>query len=183
MMIVYVDVLQDYNDHISELANKLVSIMDGVFDLSLSKVSVVSLTSTKRPNLLGNHILCRRFELYVHTHVHACTRQPDLYAFCTCTVLVHTEPTIPRTRELACSTHARCLQWEVKAPMPSLCFRSICKQISKLHDAICDLLPQHQVIVSAFSACFAVFVFRILLPLNSAIEVYVSGYIFVTYIA
>ena len=107
-MIVYVDVLQDYNDHISELANKLVSIMDGVFDLSLSKVSVVSLTSTKRPNLLGNHILCRRFELYVHTHVHACTRQPDLYAFCTCTVLVHSEPTIPRTRELACSMLGVC---------------------------------------------------------------------------
>ena len=29
---------QDYNDHINELANKLVSIMDSMFDISLSKV-------------------------------------------------------------------------------------------------------------------------------------------------
>ena len=62
-MIVYVvDVLQDYNDHISELANKLVSIMDGVFDLSLSKVSVVSLTSTKRPNLLQKPCIVQTFQ-------------------------------------------------------------------------------------------------------------------------
>ena len=32
--------------------------------------------------------------------------------------------------------------------MPSLCFRNVCKQISKLHEAISGLLPQQQVIVS-----------------------------------
>ena len=36
-------------------------------------------------------------------------------------------------------------QWEVKAPMPSTCFRSICKQISKLHEAIIDILPEDQI--------------------------------------
>ena len=40
------------------------------------------------------------------------------------------------------------LQWEVKAPMPSVCFRSICKQMAKLHEAITELLPQCQIKVS-----------------------------------
>lgn len=39
-------------------------------------------------------------------------------------------------------------QWEVKAPMPSMCFRSICKQISKMHEAVLDILPADQVKVS-----------------------------------
>ena len=40
------------------------------------------------------------------------------------------------------------LQWEVKAPMPSACFRNICKQFAKLHEAITDLLPTDQISVS-----------------------------------
>ena len=40
------------------------------------------------------------------------------------------------------------LQWEVKAPMPSVCFRNICKQMAKLHEAITELLPQCQIKVS-----------------------------------
>ncbi|XP_052766804.1 vacuolar protein sorting-associated protein 54-like [Mya arenaria] len=36
-------------------------------------------------------------------------------------------------------------RWEVKAPMPSSCFRAICKQMAKLHEAIVDILPQERV--------------------------------------
>lgn len=36
-------------------------------------------------------------------------------------------------------------QWEVKAPMPSQCFRAICKQISKMHEAVIDILPLNQI--------------------------------------
>nr|XP_054758347.1 vacuolar protein sorting-associated protein 54-like [Lytechinus pictus] len=36
-------------------------------------------------------------------------------------------------------------QWEVKAPVPSSCFREICKRIKKLYEAIADLLPSEQV--------------------------------------
>ncbi|XP_052275668.1 vacuolar protein sorting-associated protein 54-like isoform X1 [Dreissena polymorpha] len=36
-------------------------------------------------------------------------------------------------------------RWEVKAPMPSSCFRAICKQMAKLHEAIIDILPQDQI--------------------------------------
>ncbi|WAR19535.1 VPS54-like protein [Mya arenaria] len=36
-------------------------------------------------------------------------------------------------------------KWEVKAPMPSSCFRAICKQMAKLHEAIVDILPQERV--------------------------------------
>ncbi|XP_061736689.1 vacuolar protein sorting-associated protein 54 isoform X5 [Nerophis ophidion] len=35
-------------------------------------------------------------------------------------------------------------KYEVKAPMPSSCFRNICKQTSKMHEAINDLLPEEQ---------------------------------------
>ncbi|XP_076845410.1 vacuolar protein sorting-associated protein 54 [Brachyhypopomus gauderio] len=35
-------------------------------------------------------------------------------------------------------------KYEVKAPMPSLCFRNVCKQMSKMHEAIHDLLPEEQ---------------------------------------
>lgn len=36
-------------------------------------------------------------------------------------------------------------RWQVKAPMPSREFRTICRQMSKLHDMIADLLPEKQV--------------------------------------
>ena len=42
-------------------------------------------------------------------------------------------------------------QWEVKAPVPSVCFRSLCRQLHKLHEAIVDLLPVSQVLVSSVS--------------------------------
>ncbi|XP_071485791.1 vacuolar protein sorting-associated protein 54-like [Diadema antillarum] len=35
--------------------------------------------------------------------------------------------------------------WEVKAPVPSSCFREICKRIRKLYEAIADLLPPEQI--------------------------------------
>lgn len=37
-----------------------------------------------------------------------------------------------------------CPQYEVKAPMPSACFRNICKQMAKMHEAIYELLPEEQ---------------------------------------
>uniref|UniRef100_A0A3Q3XL76 Vacuolar protein sorting-associated protein 54 n=1 Tax=Mola mola TaxID=94237 RepID=A0A3Q3XL76_MOLML len=33
---------------------------------------------------------------------------------------------------------------ELKAPMPSSCFRNVCKQMAKMHEAICELLPEEQ---------------------------------------
>lgn len=39
-------------------------------------------------------------------------------------------------------------QYEVKAPMPSACFRNVCKQMAKMHEAICELLPEEQTQVS-----------------------------------
>ncbi|KAJ7409756.1 Vacuolar protein sorting-associated protein 54 [Willisornis vidua] len=35
-------------------------------------------------------------------------------------------------------------EYEVKAPVPSACFRNICKQMAKMHEAIYDLLPEEQ---------------------------------------
>lgn len=35
-------------------------------------------------------------------------------------------------------------KYEVKAPVPSPCFRNICKQMTKMHEAIFDLLPEEQ---------------------------------------
>lgn len=35
-------------------------------------------------------------------------------------------------------------KYEVKAPMPSACFRNVCKQMAKMHEAIYDLLPEEQ---------------------------------------
>uniref|UniRef100_A0A1A7Y6A8 Vacuolar protein sorting-associated protein 54 n=1 Tax=Iconisemion striatum TaxID=60296 RepID=A0A1A7Y6A8_9TELE len=35
-------------------------------------------------------------------------------------------------------------KYEVKAPMPSACFRNVCKQISKMHEAIFELIPEEQ---------------------------------------
>ncbi|XP_041352361.1 vacuolar protein sorting-associated protein 54-like [Gigantopelta aegis] len=65
-------IVKDYNNHIEEISNKLVSIMDNMMEPLLSK-------------------------------------------------------------------------YEVKAPVPSVCFRSICKQIAKLHEALIDVLPSNQV--------------------------------------
>ncbi|XP_045182088.2 vacuolar protein sorting-associated protein 54-like [Mercenaria mercenaria] len=65
-------ILKDYQDHIDEISNKLVTIMESMVDSQLSR-------------------------------------------------------------------------WEVKAPMPSSCFRAICKQMAKMHEAIIDILPQEQV--------------------------------------
>ncbi|KAL5008620.1 hypothetical protein ScPMuIL_014201 [Solemya velum] len=64
-------ITKDYNDHIGEILNKLVTIMEGMEEAQLSK-------------------------------------------------------------------------WEVKAPVPSACFRNICKQMGKLHEAIVDILPREQ---------------------------------------
>uniref|UniRef100_H2LCS6 Vacuolar protein sorting-associated protein 54 n=1 Tax=Oryzias latipes TaxID=8090 RepID=H2LCS6_ORYLA len=35
-------------------------------------------------------------------------------------------------------------RYEVKAPMPSTCFRNVCKQMAKMHEAIFELLPEEQ---------------------------------------
>ncbi|KAM3865158.1 vacuolar protein sorting-associated protein 54 [Diretmus argenteus] len=35
-------------------------------------------------------------------------------------------------------------KYEVKAPMPSACFRNVCKQTTKMHEAIYELLPEEQ---------------------------------------
>uniref|UniRef100_A0A3Q3NCK9 Vacuolar protein sorting-associated protein 54 n=1 Tax=Mastacembelus armatus TaxID=205130 RepID=A0A3Q3NCK9_9TELE len=35
-------------------------------------------------------------------------------------------------------------KYEVKAPMPSTCFRNVCKQMAKMHEAIYELLPEEQ---------------------------------------
>ncbi|CAJ1052867.1 vacuolar protein sorting-associated protein 54 [Xyrichtys novacula] len=35
-------------------------------------------------------------------------------------------------------------KYEVKAPMPSACFRNVCKQMAKMHEAIYELLPEEQ---------------------------------------
>ncbi|XP_073698637.1 vacuolar protein sorting-associated protein 54-like [Garra rufa] len=35
-------------------------------------------------------------------------------------------------------------KYEVKAPMPSACLRNVCKQMAKMHEAICELLPEEQ---------------------------------------
>ncbi|XP_027721138.1 vacuolar protein sorting-associated protein 54 isoform X1 [Vombatus ursinus] len=35
-------------------------------------------------------------------------------------------------------------KYEVKAPVPSTCFRNICKQMAKMHEAIYELLPEEQ---------------------------------------
>ncbi|XP_071789704.1 vacuolar protein sorting-associated protein 54-like isoform X2 [Asterias amurensis] len=65
-------ILKDYNDHVQEISNKLVNIMDDSFRQLLS-------------------------------------------------------------------------MWEVKAPVPSTCFREVCKRVRKLYEAIADLLPPEQI--------------------------------------
>ena len=56
-------------------------------------------------------------------------------------------------------------QWEVKAPMPSSCFRSIVRQISKLHEAIYGLLPSSQVQVCFVKNCAVTITFFWILQL------------------
>lgn len=53
------------------------------------------------------------------------------------------------------------LQYEVKAPMPSACFRNVCKQIAKMHEAIFELLPEEQTQVSLRAQTLSSSVFRI----------------------
>ena len=40
------------------------------------------------------------------------------------------------------------LQWEIRAPMPSICFRTLCKQIRKFYEALCDVIEPAQLQVS-----------------------------------
>ena len=40
------------------------------------------------------------------------------------------------------------MQWEAKSPTPSLCFKSLVKQIVKLHNNLVDILPHQQLEVS-----------------------------------
>ena len=40
------------------------------------------------------------------------------------------------------------IQWEAKSPTPSLCFKSLVKQIVKLHNNLVDILPHQQLEVS-----------------------------------
>ena len=40
--------------------------------------------------------------------------------------------------------------------MPSACFRAICKQMAKLHEAIVDILPQEQVKVGEHTDHFVI---------------------------
>uniref|UniRef100_A0A8C7T8W8 Vacuolar protein sorting-associated protein 54 n=1 Tax=Oncorhynchus mykiss TaxID=8022 RepID=A0A8C7T8W8_ONCMY len=35
-------------------------------------------------------------------------------------------------------------KYEVKAPVPSACFRNVCKQMAKMHEALYELLPEEQ---------------------------------------
>ncbi|XP_072121509.1 vacuolar protein sorting-associated protein 54 [Mobula birostris] len=88
-------ITKDYNDHIAEILAKLVAIMDGLCDKTLSK-------------------------------------------------------------------------YEVKAPVPSTCFRNICKQTSKMHEAIYDLLPpeQTQMLFLRINSSFKVHLKRQLTRLN-----------------
>lgn len=46
---------------------------------------------------------------------------------------------------LDCVIEACFSKWQVKAPMPSREIRTICRQISKFHETICDLLPGQQI--------------------------------------
>ncbi|XP_043541926.1 vacuolar protein sorting-associated protein 54-like [Chiloscyllium plagiosum] len=41
-------------------------------------------------------------------------------------------------------------KYEVKAPVPSACFRNVCKQTAKMHEAIHDVLPAEQTQVGHF---------------------------------
>ncbi|XP_078464612.1 vacuolar protein sorting-associated protein 54 isoform X1 [Lampetra planeri] len=47
-------------------------------------------------------------------------------------------------------------RYEVKAPVPSACFRNVSKQMAKMHEAVCELLPNEQVqlLFLRINACF-----------------------------
>ncbi|MBN3304831.1 VPS54 protein, partial [Amia calva] len=59
-------------------------------------------------------------------------------------------------------------KYEVKAPMPSTCFRNVCKQMAKMHEAIYDLLPeeQTQILFLRINASFKLHLKRQLARLN-----------------
>uniref|UniRef100_UPI00398EDDDC vacuolar protein sorting-associated protein 54 isoform X2 n=1 Tax=Pristiophorus japonicus TaxID=55135 RepID=UPI00398EDDDC len=88
-------ITKDYNDHITEILAKLVAIMDGLCDKTLSK-------------------------------------------------------------------------YEVKAPVPSACFRNVSKQTAKMHEAIHDLLPaeQTQMLFLRINSSFKIHLKRQLTRLN-----------------
>jgi len=71
-------------------------------------------------------------------------------------------------------------QWEVKAPMPSSCFRAIVRQISKLHEAIYGLLPSPQVQVGSNNNYFLGFItYHCVLPVHHFVLMFLSE-LFVT---
>ncbi|KAF6027023.1 VPS54 [Bugula neritina] len=50
-----------------------------------------------------------------------------------------------KLREIAAGMIHSCVnQWEIRPPMPSLCFRTLCKQMKKYHEAICDVIEPTQ---------------------------------------
>lgn len=65
-------------------------------------------------------------------------------------------------------TESYVIKWDAKAPMPSSCFRSVCKQMTKFHEVIIDVLPQHQVkvIFQRIHKSFVNFLRQQLLTLN-----------------
>jgi len=54
-------------------------------------------------------------------------------------------------------------QYEVKAPMPSACFRNVCKQMSKMHEAISELLPEEQMQVGLDSLFCNIYIYYIII--------------------
>ncbi|XP_067943654.1 vacuolar protein sorting-associated protein 54-like isoform X2 [Watersipora subatra] len=50
-----------------------------------------------------------------------------------------------KTREIASGMIDSCVnQWEIRPPMPSLCFRTLCKQLKKFYEALCDVIEPSQ---------------------------------------
>lgn len=50
-----------------------------------------------------------------------------------------------KLKELTAEMVGACVsQWELRAPMPSACFRQLCKQINKLYEDINGVLEQRQ---------------------------------------
>lgn len=41
------------------------------------------------------------------------------------------------------------MQWEIRAPSPSLCFRTLCKQINRFYEAVSDVLPPQRLQVTS----------------------------------
>ncbi|XP_067900348.1 vacuolar protein sorting-associated protein 54 [Heterodontus francisci] len=59
-------------------------------------------------------------------------------------------------------------KYEVKAPVPSACFRNVCKQTAKMHEAIHDILPaeQTQMLFLRINSSFKIHLKRQLIRLN-----------------